>query len=676
MRCRLTLISLVLIFLCQISGSASSARTSGIVPRLLNAKSTCAAATNAEINFSIYKQCISSTTEDVLPNEVGDFVALQPSIFSRRYANESHFRKTVFEELINPWLTNAELAPGCCRCQENGRGEVLVSSVLGCCSIQKSLLDISFMREDEGALIAYIEGKNKTPSAQEIKQAVAYSVCPLAFCRWGRWRNDEPLVSLIISPQSLHRLTFSKSTSSAFGLELKIETTRNKVQMEYELHKYVHNFIDDFHKAETANFIDHDSVNPLDWTPMNLKMEDLPPFDANSDRWRKPQISKNGFLFRTSSDAVEKLRAKYEVLNFPCLASGIPVIVKYLSAVLNCNYEHSENSLNALMKYSEQKRKFMADLAAAERRHLADLAAAERRRLADLAAAKKASRKRTAKYVERYRRLKKQFPQAILCDHDQESISEAEDETLGTGAGTEQEVESDTQPIMTTMSYAEDVVHPYLGILTLTPEHPMVVMHDAGDSLYDLVYCSNSEYRLEWQRSPEWRAAFLDQVGLSALNLVDNVRLCHNDIRLPNIAVRNGKFSLIDFDISSASIIFQRKSAFSPPLKSANLRSCEREMCYSVAQIAVNVFILSAPTLFSMGEVTAAESIWSEVRNEASQVDTQFQEWVDTKGGLLLDFISIVRAACNPKRGSFPVRRFPADFNRYFVDVLRKMLVE
>ena len=223
------------------------------------------------------------------------------------------------------------------------------------------------MSEDGGSLIGYIEGKNKTPSIPEIGQAVAYSVCPLAFCRWGRWRNKEPLVSLILSPQSLFRLTLSKpeSTISAFGLELKIETTEDKVQMEYELNKYVQNFIDDFHKAENANFIDRNSVNPLDWTPMNLKMEDLPPFAANSDSWRKPQVSKNGFLFRTSSDAVEKLRAKYEVLCFPCLAPGIPVIVKYLSALLNGNYEHSENSLNALMTYSEGQRKFKADLAAA-----------------------------------------------------------------------------------------------------------------------------------------------------------------------------------------------------------------------------------------------------------------------------------------------------------------------
>ena len=104
-----TIISLVLIFLCQIGGLPSPALTPRIVPRLLDVESTCAAATNAEINCLIFKQCICSSTEDVIPYEVGCFVAQQPSIFSRRYANESHFRRTVFEELINPWLVNAQV---------------------------------------------------------------------------------------------------------------------------------------------------------------------------------------------------------------------------------------------------------------------------------------------------------------------------------------------------------------------------------------------------------------------------------------------------------------------------------------------------------------------------------------------------------------------------------------
>ncbi len=101
-------------------------------------------------------------------------------------------------------------------------------------------------------------------------------------------------------------------------------------------------------------------------------------------------------------------------------------------------------------------------------------------------------------------------------------------------------------------------------------------------------------------------------------------------------------------------------------------------MCYSVAQIAVNVFILCAPTQFSMDEATAAVSIWSEVRDAASPVDREFQAWVDEKGGPLPGFVSAVRAACNPRRGAEMARRFPAysECRPYFEGVLRRMLVE
>ena len=164
-----------------------------------------------------------------------------------------------------------KLAPGCCRCQETEGGEVKVSSVLG-----------------------FVEVKNVIPGQNAIRQTMAYSLCPLAYSRWGRWRNKEPLVSLLISPQCLLRLTFTKSSDSAFGIELNIASTNNETQIEYELYKYVMKYIEDYHKAATADFIDHDSVNPLDWTPMTL-------------------MSKNGFLFRTSSDAVKNLQEKYAV---------------------------------------------------------------------------------------------------------------------------------------------------------------------------------------------------------------------------------------------------------------------------------------------------------------------------------------------------------------------------
>ncbi len=205
----------------------------------------------------------------------------------------------------------------------------------------------------------------------------------------------------------------------------------------------------------------------------------------------------------------------------------------------------------------------------------------------------------------------------------------------------------------------------------------MVVMYDAGDTLYDLVYCSDSQYRLEWQQSIALRSAFLTQVGLSALNFVDKVKLCHNDIRLPNIAVSNGRFCLIDFDFSLVSVTIQLGSAFSPPLTASSMiwREGEAEMYYSVAQIAVNVFILCAPTQFSMGVVTKAVSIWSEKRNKASLVDSQFQAWVEEKGEPLMGFVTAVRAACDPKRVTELVRRLPDDFKGYLIGVLRRMLV-
>ena len=57
----------------------------------------------------------------------------------------------------------------------------------------------------------------------------------------------------------------------------------------------------------------------------------------------------------------------------------------------------------------------------------------------------------------------------------------------------------------------------------------------------------------------------------------------------------------------------------------------------------------------------------------ASPVDREFQTWIDGKGELLSGFISSVRAICNPVSSAL-VYLFPADFKRYFVIVMRRML--
>ena len=98
-----------LIFVCQTCALPARPPRSSILRRLLDARSVCAAATNLEINSSIFKQCIAKKTENEIPYEINDFVAMQPSLFSNEFDNESIFRKAVFDKLINPCLEKAEV---------------------------------------------------------------------------------------------------------------------------------------------------------------------------------------------------------------------------------------------------------------------------------------------------------------------------------------------------------------------------------------------------------------------------------------------------------------------------------------------------------------------------------------------------------------------------------------
>jgi hypothetical protein len=118
------------------------------------------------------------------------------------------------------------------------------------------------------------------------------------------------------------------------------------------------------------------------------------------------------------------------------------------------------------------------------------------------------------------------------------------------------------------MNQAHSVVHPYIGVLRIEVFHLLVVMYDMGKTLYDLVYSPCSDFRSRWRLSPALRADFCAKVGMSAINLVKHAQLCHNDIRLPNIALRGDNFALIDSDLVRESLQLQPDSAFSPPLQS------------------------------------------------------------------------------------------------------------
>jgi hypothetical protein len=432
------------------------------------------------------------------------------------------------------------------------------------------------MYEDNKLLVALAEVKEKHVAYEDsIRQTIAYSLVALAYCRWGRWRNKKPLVSLLISPDCLYRLTFSKSADRPFGIDLKIEKTEEEIQMEFEIEQYVQNFIHDLQEIDQVKLLNHTDVDPVDWSPINLLSNEFP----SSKPWNLARTPNLGFVFKTFGKVVQALQRKFAPSDttFPNTPSDLPVVVKYLSALLDPRYQRTEEIISDIIS---------------------------------------------------------KFPAAM----------------------------------------AQIVVHPYIGILQLQLFHPLVVMHDMGETLYDLVYRGCSDFRSQWQRSPALRVDFCAKVGMSAINLVWHGQLCHNDIRLPNIALRSDGFALIDFDMARRRLQKQPDSAFSPPLQSdVQWRYYEREMCYSVAQIAVNVFILDASSLFQLSEVQKAICIWKVERSTSSSVDCAFEAWVRSKGAVVQFFINAVREASYPTVSS-TVPPFPTGYRLHFQDVLRCML--
>ena len=215
------------------------------------------------------------------------------------------------------------------------------------------------------------------------------------------------------------------------------------------------------------------------------------------------------------------------------------------------------------------------------------------------------------------------------------------------------------------------IKHPYLGMCTLNA-HPFVVMRNMGATLHDLVHGAGSGFCASWRGSPAWRGAFLEDVGLTALNLVTTCEACHNDIRPPNIAFKDGRFCLLDFDMARGDVQFQENSAFSPKMVTRWARKSERMMCYSVAQIAVNVFVLDSPEGSDAGTApAAASSIWS-TKRDGSAVDAAFERWAAAKGALVLGFVAAVRQACTPAAARSI--KLPGDYKEHLAEVLRCML--
>jgi hypothetical protein len=150
-------------------------------------------------------------------------------------------------------------------------------------------------------------------------------------------------------------------------------------------------------------------------------------------------------------------------------------------------------------------------------------------------------------------------------------------------------------------------------------------------------------------------------------------------------------------------IAYQPNSSFSPDLINSEffLDDAQMRMCYSIAQIALNAFILGSPEEFGLEAVSKAKLIWlspalrslqlfpkdnafrrwlaASLRDrEVLAVDSAFWRWAEARGEPLRGFLSDVREACAPvpAKGSLPdgVSILPQDCRSHLERVLRCML--
>ena len=472
-------------------------------------------------------------------------------------------------------FTLSQLNTNCLISAENG-SEASVKQFLPRCSIAESKIDFAFVSpKNREVLLSFLELKRhmdeKALIEQALLQAICYLVCPLAYCRWGRLRMKESLKTLLVTPTCVYRLTFSKPATHPFGLNMKIEETKDLIMMEWILSEHVGCFIHECKTGVAQNAISSQDVDFVHWTPFNLSFGDIQRVTLN----REPNL---GFVFKTKGEFVVMHNRTRASLASTCqgVEPDMPIYVKYNSALLDVNHQDAVLYIRMLLS-AEDKHNFTA---------------------------------------------------------------------------------SDAFPVK----------HPYVGILSMDMGHPLLIMKDVGQSLAELLL--DDSFRMKWKTSAAMRKAFLSDVGISALNLVDLVGLCHNDIRPANIVVKNDSFCLIDFDMSRTFVVNQKRSVvFSPHIISYGWVDHEKMMFFTVAQIAVTVFILSANKKFTVENVSKS-SIWKTERNR-SHIDVAFQKWARSKGPLVTEFIEAVRES-----GSTITRTktFPTNFKQHFVNVLDQML--
>ena len=206
------------------------------------------------------------------------------------------------------------------------------------------------------------------------------------------------------------------------------------------------------------------------------------------------------------------------------------------------------------------------------------------------------------------------------------------------------------------------IKHAYIGFLLVASFHPLIVMRDVGLSL--AVYVGNSAFKTRWIENLHLRQNFFFDVGHSALILIEKLQLCHNDIRLPNIALKENSFCLLDFDLCSTNL--PASSTESPLVCQVpmSLKDTDKyqKMMFTVGQIALVVFTIErGPTPKDLSDLTR---YWlTNAKLKKNIYFTDLKNWAISKGRLV--------------EGMFSESPLPLDTKideQYFLSLLHEIL--
>jgi hypothetical protein len=588
------------------------------------------------------------------------------------------------------------------------------------CSKSNLKMDVACMAASR--ILALKVQESKRPEAgfatpdtmKNVQQLAGYMLSDMAFRAWGVVKSKEPIVGLLVYPSAIYRLSLWKPDESAdvpLGLRYKLEFTEDPLMMGWFLETLVQDYEADYlNMKRMESTLDFEHVDPADWTCLNFKFGT--PLGLVS-------ATNSEFLFESDGERllhwighVSRQHSINRLIQCEEIPMGERLIVKYLSAlavdepretlapIMRLVEEHSiAQQLDALDRQKDAERE--AELAALIRKLDAKKEAMIRQKDAEIAelmrqiaekglelgALDGADKKAEAQSVST-----PPSPESILQPEIAETALKSEDSNDDLSAGIAetksasiQSRTESTHPNAVSMrilsaKFCFHIKHPYIAVMTTALVHPFLIMRDVGTSL--AVMSAHDGFLDKWKSRVDFRRKFKYDIGISALNLVEDLILCHNDIRLSNIAIQDDSFCLIGFDKCRSDVPIRSKNSL--VLRRYDGPSIQCNMMYTIAQIGVVVFALD--TGAQAAEVQDVYEYWLTAelfltitpkperlsrrnllnsRQRASLA--KFDAWLKSKGRLVEKVFSetVSAAACGLK-----TRKSKS----YFVSILDAML--